>query len=379
MYTCFSRVPKVYSIYKRNFYHNINKSFFYRKEVVFPLVIFAIVMGMRYDVGTDYNNYFVAYIGLSDENDRFEIGYRSFVWLCHLFDFHYVVYFSIAAFFPIFFYYKAFERQVYLYPLLTIFLFVNNEYWNWMNVMRCSISICLFVYAVNFIASHDYKKYYLYSIIALLFHTSAVLLFFIYPLFRFDIDYLKNRYVQLAAFIFMFVLAAGFEALFFKYADIISFYQVFLGGDDMSYSSYSLDYLYDEMGNQARSNTGLVKHFKNIVWLLIIYYSTKMKTFYRTNKFVIIYTLFFLGSFINGVIPEGAISLARPFRFFGIFQTIIYAYFLYFLRKQKKDKLCQIIYIGLLVAFFVIFYMNMALSGSKAHIWYQFFWDNPRG
>ena len=89
--------------------------------------------------------------------------------------------------------------------------------------------------------------------------------------------------------------------------------------------------------------------------------------------------LFFMGSFINGVLPEGAISLARPFRFFSIFQTIIYAYFLYFLMRQRRDKICQILYIGLMLTFFVIFYMNMVLSGSKAHIWYQFFWSNPRG
>lgn len=371
MYSCFARTTKARSLLIRNN--------FYQKDVIVPIILFSIVMGMRYDVGTDYENYYEAYNGLSDENERFEIGYRSFVWLCHLLNLHYVFYFAIAAFLPVFFYYKAFEKQAYLYPLLTIFLFINNEYWNWMNVIRCSISISLFLYSVNYIAQHNYKKYYICSFIAILFHKSSVILLIIYPFFINNKDYLKSRYIQLVAFVIMFFLSAGFESIFLKYADLITMYQYALGGDDMSYHSYSVDNLYDEMSNTARSNTGLVKYFKYFVWLLIIYYSGRMKTFYSDFKFVIIYILFFIGAFINGVLPDGAISLARPFRFFGIFQTIMYAHFIYFLKKQKQDKICQLLYIGLLFAFFVIFYMNMMLSGSKAHLWYKFFFSNPRG
>lgn len=350
---------------------------FFRKDIIIPIVLFAVVMGLRYDVGTDYMNYFDAYVGRSFENERFEVGYRALVWFCHALNFHYVFYFAIAAVIPVFLYYKTFERQNYLYPLLTLMLFLNGEYWNWMNVMRCSISICVFLYSITYVANRDFKKYYLLAFIALLFHKSSVIIFVIYPFFLKEVDYLKNRLLQLGLFVSMFFVARGFETLFLSYSHLITFYQEMLGGSEGSYGSYSLEMLYEEMGNEARSNTGLVKFFKYGLWLLMIYYSNQMKTFYNNYRFVILYTLFFAGSFIAGVLPEGAISLTRPFRFFYIFQTIMYVHLLYYLKCQYKKQIPRILYYGILFAFFVIFYMNMVLAGNKAHVWYQFFWANP--
>ena len=60
---------------------------FFRKDIIIPIILFAVVMGLRYDVGTDYMNYFDAYVGRSFENERFEVGYRALVWFCHALNF----------------------------------------------------------------------------------------------------------------------------------------------------------------------------------------------------------------------------------------------------------------------------------------------------
>ncbi len=79
--------------------------------------------------------------------------------------------------------------------------------------------------------------------------------------------------------------------------------------------------------------------------------------------------------------PVGAIAITRPFRYFYIFQTIMYAYFLYYLYKTKLKNTLQgslnaLMYYGLIIVFLGIFYLSQITSNEYASLWYQFFFDH---
>ena len=97
----------------------VNRSFF-RFEVLFPLVLFAIVFGMRYDVGVDHLGYLYGYlekIDVGKGEPLFQFLSKT-GWYLNL---HYTVYFGIIAFIQVFFFFYAFKNERYLFPLLVFF------------------------------------------------------------------------------------------------------------------------------------------------------------------------------------------------------------------------------------------------------------------
>ena len=90
------------SKYATTYGSTINQPSFSRFETIFPLVIFAIVFGMRYDVGVDHLSYLENYIWQID-NPKFELIFSWITKICRSLNFHYSIYFAILAFIQVFF------------------------------------------------------------------------------------------------------------------------------------------------------------------------------------------------------------------------------------------------------------------------------------
>ena len=126
--------------------------------------------------------------------------------------------------------------------------------------------------------------------------------------------------------------------------------------------------------------TGLVYLFRIILNVTIILYSKRLKLFYNSKRFNIIYFFFFIGLLTMYVFPVGFISLTRPFRYFYIFPSIMYAFFLYYLFKTKlrdtqRGSFHAIIYYGMIFIFLGVFYLSIITSNEDASFWYQFYFD----
>lgn len=92
-----------------------------------------------------------------------------------------------------------------------------------------------------------------------------------------------------------------------------------------------------------------------------------------------------MGVITQNIFPLGAIAITRPFRYLYIFQTIMYAYFIYYLFKTKLKNNSYgmahaLMYYGLIIIFCGIFYLSLITSNEYASLWYQFYFDqNIRG
>ncbi len=355
-----------------NYSNNANQNITFNSYQIFiPLILFSIVFGMRYDVGVDHLAYLESYL-FQDVKEKHELLFTSITRFSLFLNLHYVIYFSILAFIQVYFFYLAFKKEIYLFPLLTLFLFTNGEFISWMNIIRHSIAMCIWIYSLNFIVDRKLWKYILFGVIAFLFHRSAIILFIFYPILVNGRDYFKSIPLQLILLASAFVIKELFFDIIVNLSSVIDFYISLLGAD-MYERSYNIDGLLESFIEQT--GTGLAYIFRIVINVVIILYSLKLKKYYNSRWFNIIYFFFFIGLLTSYMFPSGAISFTRPFRYFYIFQSIMLAYFVYYLYRNKSLN-NRILMIITIVSFIGIFYLNQITSDENAHLWYQFFFQN---
>src|SRR5690606_21240437 len=299
---------------------------FWRFENVFPLLLFAFVFGMRYDVGTDYINYLVGYLNksyVSKGEPLFDL-LSDLSWTLNL---HYSVYFGIIAFIQVSFFFYAFRHERYLYPFLVFFLFTNGEWLSWMNIIRQALAICVWIYSIKYIEENKLLKYVFWCLVALLLHNSAAILFVFYPILRSGKDYFKSIPVQILLVVSALVVKEMFSSLIYRLEPFIDSYIKIIGGD--VYGGYNIVTL--ENSFIESDGTGIGYIFKIIFNIIVILYSKKMKLYYNNKRFNILYFFYFIGLVTFYIFPIGLISITRPFRYFYIFQSVIFAFFLNYL------------------------------------------------
>lgn len=351
------------------------KSSFWRFDTIFPLLVFAVIFGMRYDVGVDHLGYLDGYLWKEHvgKNDLLFDLLSDIGWKLNL---HFVVYFSILAFIQVFFFFYAFKDERYIFPFLVFFLFTNGEWGFWMNGIRQALAMCIWIFTLKYIKEKKIWKYLLWGIVAFLFHKSAIILLIFYPILRSGKDYFKSISFQLILIVAAFVFQMLFSGIIIMFEPVIAYYMNFLGGD--LYRSYDMERLMSSY--REGTGTGLVYLFRIALNVLIVLFSKKLKLYYDSKRYNILYFFFIIGLITSYMFPEGYISFTRPFRYFYIFQSIMYAFFLYYLYKTKpkyspKGKIHALMYYGLIFIFIGVFYLSHITSNENASLWYQFFFE----
>lgn len=215
----------------------IQKSF-WRFETLFPLLLFAVIFGMRYNVGVDYLGYLEGYLWkqhVSKGELLFDL-LSEIGWKLNL---HYTVYFGILALIQVFFFFYAFKDERYLYPFLVFFLFTNGDWQFWMNGIRQALAMCIWIFSIKYIEEKKFWKYFLWCIIAMLFHRSAAILIIFYPILRNGKDYFKSIPLQLLMLAGAFIIQYLFSSLFIYLESLINSYANIIGGG--VYSGYDLE------------------------------------------------------------------------------------------------------------------------------------------
>ncbi|HHX70564.1 MAG TPA: EpsG family protein [Gallicola sp.] len=345
---------------------------FWRFDTIIPLLLFAVIFGMRYDVGVDHLGYLDKYLGgeYAGKNEPLFHLFSDIGWSLNL---HYVVYFAVLAFAQVFFFFYAFKDQRYLYPLLTFFIFTNGTIGFWMNGIRQGIAMCVWIYSLRYIDSKKITPYLIWGVIAVLFHKSAIILFVFYPILRNGKDYFKNITLQLVFFASTFIIKEIFSQVIMQFESVINFY-ISLLGDEVYMKYYNVESLMQSFSD--RQGTGLAYLFIIGVNIIVILFSKKLKQYYNNKWFNMMYFLFFIGLITSYMFPSGAISLKRPFQYFYIFQSIMYAYFGYYLYKNKEDGSKLILLLLLIISFSGIFFLSQYTATENSHSLFQFYFQN---
>lgn len=337
--------------------------------LIFIVLFFSLMMGLRYDVGTDYFAYQEGYIYNYDVGK----GEIIFNWIREIFNslkLHFSIYFSFLAFLNISFFLFAFKRDAFILPLLLFFLLTNEDWMFWMNGIRQAIAMCIWIYALNFIEKKKVTIYLVLCLIAIGFHTSAIILIPLYWILKSGKDYFKSIKVQLVLFAGAFVVQFFFSSFLEQLGPLIEFYQAKLFGGTYN---YSLERLREE-ASATVEGSGIAYLFRIVLSIVIILYSKNLKDFYSSRWFNIIYFMFFVGLLAQSIFPLGSIVLTRPFRYFYIFKGIMFAYFAYYLIKNHVPAK-RLLGTALILMFIAIFYLNIITANINSHLWYQVYFQ----
>ena len=356
--------------------NKIGKKAGFPSEMFALFLIFAIVNGARYDVGVDYLNYLEIYTsGKILYAKKYELLFKGLTWIWTELHAHAFFFFFSIAFIQIVCFFLAFKDERFLYPLLVFFLQMNGEFFVWMNISRCAIAMCIWLASLKFLIEKKPLLYYLGCLIAFGFHRSAIILIVFYPFLRSGKDFFPRRSVQFMLIIGALLISVFFNSVFMRMEGLVTLYQNALGGEKDIYSNYDFQVMLDSIPNEQKG-TGLAAIFNLAVAFIIILFSNKLKAFYPSKKFTIIYFFFILGLFFKYVFPPNTISLSRPFRYFNVFQSIVLAYFSYYLYKKRHNGYNKIILTGLIIAFLGIYYLSQVTASPNSHIWFQFFFQS---
>ena len=334
------------------------------------IVLFTLFCGIRFDVGKDYLAYLSCYLNYGVTGDflsnSLEIGFTFLIDSCYRLRFPPMIFFGIIAFIQITFFLLAFRRERYLWPLLLLFFFVNGGYMLCMNGLRQTIALCIWLCSLYFIENKKLILYLLFCLIAIFFHTSAIILVVLYPFLRSGRMFFDNIAFQYVLVVAAFFIRVGLIDYF------VNFVGVYVNITGSVYDNY-IDQL-EAYGNY--SNTNVVFWYRILIYLIIIIYSGKLRDFYKSKRFNIVYTLYFIGVLSQCVIPPEMGILARPFLFFSFLNSVMFAYFVYYLSKVPVGW-NNIMKIVMIVSFIGVFFLNQVVSNEGSSVWYQFYFEQP--
>jgi hypothetical protein len=150
---------------------------FYSIAFFIPFIFLAI----RYDIGTDYQNYVDYFYVIANGNIVMkEPGYLFVNYFIASFGFDVQWLFVFFGFFMMLFFYKALPRDGFT---LGVFLFIALFYlYQGYSVMRQGLAIAIMAYAMKYIYSKKFLPYLFWAIFAMMFHLStALILLVMYP------------------------------------------------------------------------------------------------------------------------------------------------------------------------------------------------------
>lgn len=326
-YNSFDNSINNYNIIKRKRYLRIS-------TILLLSLIFALVFGLRWNVGTDNLTYLSIYI-----NNDTEVYGREFIFKfmndsLYKMGMHFSIYFIIFAFIQVFLLYYTLKNEAYLWVFLSISLFGGHFFYDWMNGMRQEMASCIMLFGTNYIIKKKPIKYLICIVFASGFHISALLFLVVYPVVVKGKSLVPKRGFQY--FILTFSVGVTFIVgdILSKFFPILEVLQQVEG--EGGYTA-----IYNEKTLQKFSeitNIGVMYYVFLVINSIIIFYSKDLISFFgitEKRRLTIYYNLYYWGMIFEVLLASNMI-LVRPFRYFRIYKLIMIAYLLYYLYKHPS-------------------------------------------
>lgn len=314
-----------------------------RSNFVIPIFVFCLFAAIRYKVGVDCESYketFYFYVTGFDVYkliDKNEYGFETLIVLTSkIFDSHYF-YLGVLTFLQIFPLYFAFRDQRYILPFLGVAIMFTEMYFSLMNGVRQNIAACMYVAMIPFIVDKKWLKGIILMLIAISFHKSALLLL---PL-GIAAFFIRNRILD---YKIQYVLMVISYLLMDKInLDLLQFAQ-FAGS--AGYNERAIE-VYTSL-DATDKNFGIVMFLHYSVYVIIVFYSKRLKNLYNSQCFNIFYNLFFIGICLRMVFYND-FTMGRLLYYLRIFSPIMISALLFYLWNDKSKVSKQNFWIVILL------------------------------
>lgn len=327
-------------ILKRRFIPQSFIQFITDKNYVIPIIIFCFFASIRWGVGVDCNSYMEDFYDWGI--DRREEGKGEWIFLytreffrgLHL---SHVPFFFVLALMQIGFIYYGLRDKPWILFFFPLMLFLCGEYWMWMNGVRQSIVCCMFVYIINLQVNRKWILSIAWIIIACLMHRSALVLlplslFCLYPKIL-----IPNRWIQISIVVACYV-AMGLSVTD-SLAELIEMTLALVG-----YEEGSQEHMIETIMDKKFGFRSFLLLFANCI---TIFFSTKMRDFYKSSHFNVMYNLYFIGV-CAALVFYGNHGIERILMYLTCFTPIMLSCCAYYLYKHRRGGLKGFILISLI-------------------------------
>jgi len=323
------------------------------------MLIYALFIGLRYNVGRDYIGYTEWFKELC-RTGHFPVDNDfGFIWLNQaLVDLGFESYslFIVLAFLQILFIFLSLKRIPFISSWYFFFFFTSLLFFVSMNAMRQTLAFLIFMYCLQLFFDKKYYSVFFCAILAISIHKTVVLLFLLLPFLKFE--WFKNIRIQIVLlFLSVFVLPTFFYLLLNLLAPFINF---------LGYSYYieNLDFM-KEITDENKTGDGISVFLFFFIDLILILFYKNLKSKFNHFYFVKFYNLFFIGVILSRVFADNFI-LARIADYFIYFRVLILAFLMFYIFNLSKNNskllktLAIMITIGMLMFYYKAIYNNAA-------------------
>ena len=346
------------------------KSPFWTLPVISSILFFAVICGVRYNVGVDnvmYIDFYNALSGSGDTRDDFEIGYKVMSQIFSDMGMHFSVFMGFWAALQIGFVYFSQRKSQYLLPFIALFIVLGPTFLNWTNGLRQCVATCAFFCIVEYAIERKLLKYVVGILMCSLIHKSAIILLPCYFLFQKPV-FPRNKFVLVG--ILLVCTFIGNNPTWVKIFNNLQELLIFLDYDN--YAS-GMENLTEKGLDSMAWGPGRLG-----IWLLhlmaVIYYPEFLRRYHLTKRFEIYFFCFFIGACLFNLLANTSHIFLRPISYFRDFQIMVIPVCLYFFNKERRHIPFTII---LVLAFFYTLYCTIkAFSvglGERSFEVYKFF------
>lgn len=316
------------------------------------VLVLSIFSGLRVGVGFDYNIYLDTYIY---ENSNHSLHFEGiWLWINKIFRYLGFQYhdwlFFISIITNALMYYGAKRNKINLFYFTLLYLSLNLGFISSLNLVRQNLAMAIIFASSYNIFDEKKLKFLLFTAIAGIFHYSAFLFLFIYPLTWIRI----NKYLLLAGISFSFLIGD----LFFKdFIDLLwniipSKYSFYLEGTTF----------------KTLAKTGIFRYFINALAIIMvidrsIVNDKNAKLNVLLNSFVAMICFYNISyHFNNGI---------RFSYYLGIFTMILLPYLI----ENAKDYSRKGMYLLAIIGY-LFFAISILLEPKGANIHYRTIYEN---
>ncbi len=332
-----------------------------------PMIIAIFILGSRYEVGIDYVEYLKSYIDyksyLTFSFHNREIGYDLLNSALASLDAHFIWFFIITVALQFVFFYWAFDSLPHILPWALFFLFVTGALFGWLNVIRQYVTLSIFFYSIRFITKRQFLKYLFCCMLGFMWHKTAVVLLPLY--FVAHKDLFKNRVYQYILFGLMFVIGAKImNILWDKFSYLFSI---------IGYGSY-VGSISDLKKIQLGSGMGMMAI--TLVDMMLIFYSNRLKVFFKNESFYVFYNIYFIGIVVEQM-TKLVLELRRLNMYFVETRLIVLAFFAFYaFHCNKGNRIVDVHWpVYALLLFYIMMLMVSISNGASLCSPFQFFWE----
>ncbi len=358
-YSYFVYTLLVFSISIISYYAYRNKSSY--SVLWIPIIIYSLVLGCRYGVGTDWYNYKDYYIESLRGNDlNLEYLFATLNKVVAYLGFDYPFFFFIVSFIHIKCLYTFLleHRKILFFGILLFFL--GGPFITSLNIIRQVTSFFIFLLSIKYIIRHDWKRYLLLTLIAYGFHSSSIILLPLYFVNRININLINRSFILSSLFLMSLLIG--------KYL-LTSFVDIFFANiTSMQYMRYESSFL----ENNLTYGFGFLSI--KVIDFLLIFLAPQLLKNNSKEGFHEIWWIYYIGVLIFNIGMSNELIIRLSFCLVSLRFIVLAFLFDYSFSNVKKHKVVTVFAIVVLLLNIIAFYSSVANSYSGCSP-FQFFFE----